>query len=542
VRGRSFFARGLKGMSSPSDLGVVPVRDENGNVVSYTVGRQSAPEHASASDQGWVASARSFETGTVPQPSASDALKAYMRARIKARRRLAEEDGVVVEGIVYDTSDDAHLRLMTLLVFASRDPEYVASILIRDGSVRQLTSPEIYRVAIAIANHMQACALWEIASLQAVEDATTTEDLLAFETTIDDGAPSGDVTEPSPPNGTQPPPAYDDAVFKAITCDSIGVLQNASVAGDLAVTGNSVVTGNATVNGTLTTTAATILESTLSVTGNSSIDGTLTVASGTSLQSTLAVANTTLLTGELTVVSPTMLQSSLSVVGNTDITGTLTTVDATTLQSTLKVDGSTTLVGELTAQAAAVLQSSLSVAGNSTLSGTLTTVGATELQSTLAVTGGSTFNADVAVQNANVNVTGSINVSEDAVVERLYARDKLGMGTMSINTTARARTESWIVAGSFWWRRGDRQPTGATVSFTITDSQSKPAVVFFELERRQILGYAVVPSNGATVATLSMQDTLFTPNDDTAFQVEVYISNATEKGVVTLANYFISAA
>lgn len=531
-------------MSTPSDLGVVPVQDENGNVVSYTVGRQTAPENAETTDRGgggWVASSRAFEDGTVPTPTASDALKAYVRARIKARRRLAEEDGVVVEGIVYDTSDDAHLRLMTLLVFASRDPTYRASILIRDGSVRELTSPEIYRVATAIANHMQACALWEIAALQAVEDAATTEELLAFEATIDDAAPSGDETEPTAPDGTQPPPAYEDATFKAVVCDSIQVLQDATVEGSLSVTVDTAVGGNAAISGSLTTTGATSLESTLDVAGNSTLQGTLTVVSPTALQSSLEVTGTSTLTGDLTVVSPTTLQSTLDVTGNTSISGTLTTVDATTLQSTLQVDGTTTLVSAVTAQAPATLQDTLAVDGNTTLNATLTTVGATELQSSLQVTGTSNFDADVAV-NANVNVTGSIDVTEDAVIERLYARDKLGVGSMAIKYDARATGESWIRAGSFWWRRGDRQPTSATAAFVITRSQSKPAVAFFEIARQQVLGYAVVDNNGDTSVTLPLQDTLFTANDNTAFEIEVYIANATEVGQVQLANYFLSVA
>ena len=524
-----------KGMSSPSDLGVVPVRDEDGNVVSYTVGSRSAPENADAGGSGWVTSSRSFDDGTVAEPTALVALKAYTRARVKSRRRLAEEDGVIVGGIVYDTSDDAHLRLMTLLVFSSRDPDYTASILIRDGSVRQLTSPEIYNVATAIANHMQACALWEIAQLQAINAATTAEDLVTLESTIDDSAPSGDVTEPTAPTGTQPPPAFEDATFKHTTCDSVDVYDYVNVGGALAVTGDSAFTG------TVTTTGATSLESTLAVAGNSTLTGTLDVAAAATIQGTLAVTDATTLTGEVTIVSPATLQATLSVGGNATVTGTFTNVDATTLQSTLRVDGSTTMVGELEAQAAATLQSTLSVGGDSTLSGTLTTVGNTELQSALTVTGESTFNANVGV-NANVNVVGSLDVTEDAVVERLYARDRLAIGTMSVNATVRARTEQWLVAGSFWWRRGDRQPTGASVSFTITSNQAKPAVAFYEIGRQQVIGYTVVPASGDTLATLTIQDTLFTKNDNSAFQIDVYISNATEVGVVTLSNYLITVA
>jgi hypothetical protein len=269
--------------------------------------------------------------------------------------------------------------------------------------------------------------------------------------------------------------------------------------------------------------------------------GTLDVASSATIQGTLAVTDATTLTGDVIVVSAATLQSTLSVGGNTTITGTLTNIDAATLQSTLQVDGATTLVGELEAQAATTLQSTLSVGGDTTLSGTLTTVGDTALQSALSVAGESTFNANVGV-NANLNVVGSVDVTEDAIIERLYARDKLATGTMSVNAAVRARTEAWLVAGSFWWRRGDRQPTGATVSFTITSNQAKPAVAFYEIGRQQVIGYTVVPNAGNTVATVTIQDTLFTANDNTAFQIDVYISNATEVGVVTLSNYLVTVA
>ena len=431
---KSLFHVVLKAMSTPSDLGVVPVRDENGNVVSYTVGRQSAPVNGDTGERGWVPSTRSAATGTVPEPDALSALRAYTRARVKARRRQAEEDGVIVDGVIYDTSDDAHLRLMTLLVFAVRDPDYTASMLIRDGSVKSLTSPEIYAVATAIANHMQACAKWEIDLLQSIEDAADIQALTTIEESIDDSAPSGDVTTPVAPDGSDPPPLYNDANFLAVTCETIDASSNVSIGGTLAVTGDTTLTG------------------------------------------------------------------------------------ATALQSTLSVTGDTTLSAKLTTSDSALLQSTLEVVGTSL------------------------FSADVAVTGANLNVTGSFDVTEDATIERLYARDKLGMGTMNIIPYARSGTETWAKAGSFLWRRGDRQPTKATVSFAVTRSDSKAGALFFEVGRRVILGWGLVPNAGETIVEIPLSGTVFTQHDDTAYEIEVHIVNATESGFVYLSNYFMSMA
>ena len=531
----AIFAWVMKGMPSPPpELGVVPVRDENGNVVSFTVGRSTAPENAGDSGGGWVTSSRGFADGDTP-PTATEALKAYVRARVQARRRLAEEDGVIVDGVVYDTSDDAHLRLMTLLVFASRDPTYTASILVRDGSVRQLTSQAIYSVATAIANHMQACALWEISAMQTVDGATTVDELTDFEATIDDSAPSGDVTTPVAPGGTQPPPAYESATFEDVLCETIRVHDDANVAGDLTVEGDSLTVGKATVSGALTATGDASLESSLTVANDASIGRDLTVAAATRLMGSLEVTGSTSLVDALDLAAAATLHSTL------DVAGAATFRDAVAVTGGLDVNGPSTFANELVAQAASRMESTLGVGGDVTLDASLTTIGATHLQATLDVLGESSFNANMTV-TGNANVAGSLDVRDDAVVERLYARDKLGTGTMSVNRDARARTQAWIRAGSFFWRRGDRQPTNVTVSVAVDRSGAKAAVALFELERRQVLGYGVDPGTGGSVVRFPLTNTLFTAGDDTAFEIEVYIANASDSGSVTLSNYFVSCA
>lgn len=581
-------------MSPSSDIGVVPVRDGDGNVVSYTIRNRSDPE--TGGDRGaWVASSRSAETGTVPEPTPLVALKAYTRARVKSRRRMAEEDGVLVGGVIYDTSDDAHLRLMTLLMFASRDPDYTASILIRDGTVRQLNALEIYSVGIAIANHMQACALWEIEQLQAVDDATTSEELVTIESTIDSSAPAGDEVEPAVPSGTEAPPAYDDATFQKITCDSIVASENVQVGGTLAVTGATTMQSTLDVadsvsmqsslgvGGELSVASVVNMLSTLTVESDTLLKGTLTAGQDAQLQADLNVAGTSTLAGELSVTGKATLLDAA------EVRGSMTVAQAAVLNDTLSVAGATTIDGVLAVQSNASVAADLSVVGNVAVDGTLTAkqataledtlavAGAADMASTLSVTGNTLLNASLEVQAAtllhstlgvdsdatiagklsvsqestftgdvsvtsNVNVTGSIDVTEDAVIERVYARDNLARGSMFVDRDVSARTEAWVVAGSFLWRRGDRQPTGATIAVSLSSRQAKAAVALYEKGRNQVIGYGVSARAGDELVTIPIQDTVFTANDDTVFQVELYLSNATEIGRVSLSNFLLSVA
>ena len=495
--------------------------------MSYAVGSRSAPDSAAATD----GDGGQWATGTraTVSPTSLEAMKAYLRARIKARRRMSEEDGVLYNGIVYDTSDDAHLRLMTLLTFAGRDPDYQASILLRDGSVKQMSSGEIYAVATTIANHIQATAQWEVAQMQLVADATTIEDLQSQDAALDDSAPAGDVTEPVSPDGLVPPAAYDDVEFEKVVCDFITVNENAIVTKDLTVDGNT------QLNGTLTTVQDTTLNANLQVDGNTQLQGTLTTVGNSELQGTLTTVQATDLQSTLTVAGATALNDTLVVANNTTLNSELDVVAAARLASTLAVTGATTMTGDVRAENNVSIGADLGVDANTTLTGTLTTVGATALQSTLSVT-------DVSDFNAKVTVNSQMDVTEDADIQRLYAHDKLGVGTMAVDAAARARTEQFVKAGSFFWRRGDRQPTNATVAFSLSTTAAQPAVAFYELERQQVIGFQVADSAGTDIVRVTMADTLFTDDDDTAFLVEVYIANSTNSGTVNLNNYFISCA
>jgi hypothetical protein len=197
--------------------------------------------------------------GSATEPSAQafgdqegphlDALRVNAREHAMARRRAAEGDGVLVDGVVYDTSESGLIRFVVLLMFATRDPDYTASMQVHNVSVLTMTAFELYKVAIAIANHMQACALWEQGTLGAIDEADGAEAVAALEDTINEGVPTGDVATPTPPEGTAPPPAYGDATFEGVTCLSAMVNGGLSVTGDSALDGPLTVSSDAAVSG-----------------------------------------------------------------------------------------------------------------------------------------------------------------------------------------------------------------------------------------------------------------------------------------------------
>ena len=163
----------------------------------------------------------------------TEAVKAYASARISEARRLAEAGGVMVDGTVYDSSDASLIRLMAIVVFAIRDPNYTAAVTTRDGSASQLDSRAIYRVAMAIANHLQACAQWEMQQLQEVADATDEVTVAEIEERAVSNVPTSENQEPSHPAGSQSPPSYDDASLQHLRCRSAQVQEDVHVEGEL---------------------------------------------------------------------------------------------------------------------------------------------------------------------------------------------------------------------------------------------------------------------------------------------------------------------
>lgn len=188
---------------------------------------------------------RSLLDGTVAPPDALTTMRAYARARVLSLRRQSEASGVLVDGTVYETTDEALIKLATLVVFATRDPSFRASLFTRGGDLQQVDANTLYRVATAAMNHVQTCAAWQAQTLADVDAATDPVQIAAVEDTIDETAPSGESSEPVPPGGAPVPPAFQDAAYGDVECDSLSVSGQAAITGSMEVGGPIAVTSDA---------------------------------------------------------------------------------------------------------------------------------------------------------------------------------------------------------------------------------------------------------------------------------------------------------
>ena len=501
-----------------------------------------------------------------------DALRSSAREHVKARRLSAESDGVLVEGVVYDTSEGGLLRLIILLVFANRDPDYTASVQVRNGTVRRMTAPELYKVASAVANHMQSCALWEKDALLALNNAVETEDFAAAEATVFDAIPTGDVTTPAAPDGTPAPPDFAGSRFEDVTCLS------ANVNGDLAVTNNANLGGDLRVDGPVTcgssaNVAGKVTAGSIACTGPM-LAGATTV---TSLDSGSGVVKTTgqilaasatitgaLVAGICTLAALTCTSATVSgavSAGSIACSGTLSSNAATVaslnagtglIKTTGSVSaGSATITGALVAglctlttlNVGTVTATGRVAAGTIACTGSLTSGAATVASvdagsGQMKTTGGvlSGTSTTTGLLTAGTVTTPTLNVTQDAVIERLYARDQLSVGTFWLDR--RAISGGFTRVGSFWWRRGDRRPARAFVAFETSSNKATPNILFWDpAARTQFGGY----DGGAdpTTATFVLTTPNTVPNSNDFYEVEVYLGN-TGKGSVTITAYNVT--
>jgi hypothetical protein len=526
-----------------------------------------------------------------------DALRSSAREHVKARRLSAESDGVILDGVVYDTAEGGLIRLVILLLFANRDPDFTASMQLRNGTVRRMTAPELYKVASAVANHMQACALWENGALAALDNAEA-EDFATAEASIFDAIPAGDVTTPAPPGGTPAPLEFSGSRFQDVTCLSV------SVTGDLTVSRNTTFGGALTVSGPTECSGAMHVGSLDAGSGQVQTSGAISAGSANVAReiNSGSVACTGALAAGATTVSS--LDSGSGVIKTTGqvfataatITGalvaglcTLSTVNATsaTVSGSLStgnvacngtLSASATTVTSLDAKAGVVKTTGQVLAGSATITGALVAglctltalnvgsvtatgrVAANTIACTGVLTAGPATTASLDAGSGAIKTTGTfaassgvitntltsgivstttLNVSQDAVVERLNARDKHAVGTMFLTPTT-VKNSNWQRTGSFWWRKGDRRPTQAFAAYDLSSSNSKPNVAFWDPVLRTILGSSLGNAGEATAIVPIVTGT-YVPNSNEFYQIEVYIGNS-GSGDVTLTHYNVSTA
>ena len=202
------------------------------------------------------------------------------------------------------------------------------------------------------------------------------------------------------------------------------------------VIGKLIVNNDTSLNANLTTSGATLLNSTLDVNGNSnlkqnlyvvgdtSLNSKLYAAGATTLNSTLDVTGTSNLKQNLYVVGDTSLNSKLYISGNTAINSTLTVAGNTTLNNRLTVAGNTTLNNRLTVDNDTELNAKLNIQGDVSMNSKLSTQGDVSMNSKLSVEKDASFNKNISVRE-NIYNSGSLRTNN---IE-LYDNDTINIGS-----------------------------------------------------------------------------------------------------------------
>ena len=185
---------------------------------------------------------------------------------------------------------------------------------------------------------------------------------------------------------------------------------NTNVIGKLNVNNDTLLNAN------LTTSGATLLNSTLDVNGNSNLKRNLYVLGDTSLNSKLYAAGATTLNSTLDVTGISNLKQNLYVVGDTSLNSKLYAAGATTLNSTLDVTGTSNLKQNLYVVGDTSLNSKLYISGNTAINSILTVAGNTTLNNRLTVAGNTTLNNRLTVDNdtelnAKLNIQGDVSMN-----------------------------------------------------------------------------------------------------------------------------------
>lgn len=320
---------------SGNGLTVVSLLDAQGNVVGYGAG--SAAETSALAAQVWGA-------GPAPTSTPLVFLRDYMIARVKELRVLAEENGALISGNLWNTDIDSQVKYLGSLTFAVRDPSYSGRWFTKNNGYVTLDAAGLYSVCAGIMTYLQNCATYERDLTASIKAATTVAQLQAIDFTT--GIPVGSLgVLPSVGSSTAPPLNSGSVTAQDIATSTLTTTGGVTVGGNLAVAGGATITGpitgaltgtatnvTATSNSTLTTLSALALPA-------SQISGTVAIANG-GTGATTAAAAITALTG--TQTAGTYLRSdgtttALSAIQAADVptlnqntTGTAANVTATT--------------------------------------------------------------------------------------------------------------------------------------------------------------------------------------------------------------------
>ena len=153
-----------------------------------------------------------------------------------------------------------------------------------------------------------------------------------------------------------------------------------------------------------------------------------------------------------------------------------------------------------------------------------------------------------------LDVAGDCSVSGDLVVGGHILSGggdgtRLASSPMLI-TNAASTSSTYVVAGSFLWRRGDPAPTCITIEFACSASGIVSEFDVEDLARARSLGTVRAqagPANQARYVRVDLSDTVYTRRDATAYPIRILVRqvNASSPAVVSpdtvvVTNYLVS--
>ena len=166
-----------------------------------------------------------------------DAEQVGAQQNILERRRTAESNGVLLNGVIYDTSDAGLTRLLVLFALTHRNPQYMGTLQLRDGSIREVTAREVYSLAATVAYHLRACATWEANAIARIQAAEGTADVEAAEAAVLEDVPAGDLSTPTPLEGGAVLTDFGDTRYDRVSCANLTVDTDATIGHSLSVAG-----------------------------------------------------------------------------------------------------------------------------------------------------------------------------------------------------------------------------------------------------------------------------------------------------------------
>lgn len=128
------------------------------------------------------------------QPPTLDYLRAQLKARVKERRKRAEEAGTTVNGTPVETDRESQSMLNGAVEYMRRNPGGVINWQLPDLSFIALDADKVGALADAVAAHVQSCFTRQAEICADMERRTKVSTLLeAYQDAIDTGWPGQEV-------------------------------------------------------------------------------------------------------------------------------------------------------------------------------------------------------------------------------------------------------------------------------------------------------------------------------------------------------------